>query len=71
MDRARYLVDAVVIEHRSLREVARAHGLSKSWVAVLVKRYHVGGYEALVPKSKRPHSSPTRIPVDIENVVIT
>lgn len=46
MDLARYLVDAVVIEHRSLRTVARAHGISKSWVAVLVARYRTGGYEA-------------------------
>ena len=29
MDRARYLVDAVVVEGRSLRDVARAHGVSK------------------------------------------
>ncbi len=48
MDLARYLVDAVVIEHRSLREVARAHGVSKSWVAILVGRYRSGGYEALM-----------------------
>ena len=71
MDRARYPVDAVVIDHRSLREVARAHGLSKSWVAILVQRYRTGGYNAITPKSKRPHSSPTRIPVDIENAIIT
>ena len=70
MDLARYLVDAVVVEHRSLREIARAHGNSKSWVAVLVARYRVGGYEALTPKSKRPKTSPTRTNVDIESVIV-
>jgi transposase len=43
MQVARYLVDAVVIEGRSVREVARTHGVSKSWVAVLVARYREGG----------------------------
>jgi transposase len=32
---ARYVVEAVVVEVRSCREVARAHGVSKSWVATL------------------------------------
>ena len=71
MDLARYLVDAVVVEHRSLRTVARAHGVSKSWVAVLVARYRVGGYDALTPQSKRPHSSPRRIAPEIENAIFT
>lgn len=31
MDLARYLVDAVVLEGRSYREVALAHGVSKSY----------------------------------------
>lgn len=44
MDLARYVVDAVVLEGRSYREVARAHGVSKSWVAKLVGRYREGGY---------------------------
>jgi len=44
---ARYLVDAVVVEKRSCRDVARSHGVSKSWVAKLVARYKEGGYEAI------------------------
>ena len=35
MDLARYLVDAVIPEGRSYREVAAAHGVSKSYVAKL------------------------------------
>ena len=30
MDLARYVVDAVVLEGRSYRDVAQAHGVSKS-----------------------------------------
>ena len=36
MDLARYVVEAVVLEGRSYRDVARAHGVSKSWVGKLV-----------------------------------
>ena len=39
---ARYVVDAVVLEGRGVRQVARAHGVSKSWVSVLVARYVPG-----------------------------
>ncbi len=42
MELARYLVDAVVVEKRSCRDVARSHGVSKSWVAKLVARYKDG-----------------------------
>jgi transposase InsO family protein len=56
MGMARYVVDAVLLEGRSAREVARAHGISKSWIYELIKRYRAGGYEALGPRSKRPRS---------------
>ena len=59
MELARYVVDAVVVEGRGVREVARSHGVSKSWVSVLVARYRAGGYEALEPRSRRPTSGPT------------
>ena len=47
MDLARYVVDAVVLEGRSMREVAQAHGVYKSWVSDLVARSRDGGYAAL------------------------
>ena len=53
---ARYVVDAVVLEGRSAREVARAHGISKSWIYELIGRYRQGGDEALEPRSRRPRS---------------
>ncbi|MFY9586355.1 MAG: IS481 family transposase [Actinomycetota bacterium] len=70
MDLARYLVDAVVLEGRSYREVAAAHGVSKSWVAKLVGRYRCGGYQAIVLRSRRPRTSPTRTPAELEDQII-
>ncbi len=64
------MVDAVVVEGRSVREVARAHGVSKSWVSALVGRYREGGYEALEPRSKRPHHTPQRTPDALEDEII-
>jgi len=52
----RYVVDAVVLEHRSPTELAREHGISRRWIHKLVKRFHEGGYAALAPRSRRPHS---------------
>ncbi len=71
MDRARYVVDAVVSEGRSIREVAQSYGVSKSWVGALVARYRSGGYEALEPRSKRPHSIPSRTPDEIEDAIVS
>src|SRR5205823_2562862 len=56
MGMARYVVDAVLLEGRSAREVARAHRISKTWIYELISRYRAGGYEALELRSRRPHS---------------
>lgn len=70
MDLARYLVDAVVLEKRSCREVARAHGVSKSWVAKLVGRYRAGGYEALTPRSKAAGRVANKSSAELEDRVV-
>jgi transposase InsO family protein len=67
---ARYVVDAVVVEGRGVREVARAHGVSKTWVSVQLARYREGGYEALVPRSRRPLSRPNRTPAELEDTIV-
>ena len=48
----RYVVDAVVVERRSPREIARLHGISKSWIYELVARFREGGYDALIPRGR-------------------
>ena len=71
MELARYLVDAVVLEKRSYREVARAHGVSKSWVATLVTRYRKGGYEATAPRSKAARKVANRSSAELEDRVVS
>jgi transposase InsO family protein len=70
MELARYVVDAVVLEGRGVREVARSHGVSKSWVSVQLARYRAGGYEALAPRSRRAHTRPNRTSGEVEDEVI-
>ncbi len=67
---ARYVVDAVVLEGRSAREVARAHGISKSWIYELMARYRDGGYQALEPRSKRPRSCKHGTPQETINAIV-
>ena len=56
MDKARYLVEAHVLEGRSVSELAAAHGVHRSWIYKLLARYREGGLEALEPRSRRPRS---------------
>jgi len=65
MGMARYVVDAVVLEGRSAREVAEAHGISRSWIYELIGRYRSGGYEALEPRSRRPRSCKHQTPAEV------
>lgn len=67
---ARYVVDAVVLEGRSAREVATAHGISKSWIYELISRYRAGGYEALEPRSKRPRSCKHATPEKVVQAIL-
>jgi transposase InsO family protein len=53
---ARYLVEAHVLEGRSVSELAAAHGVHRSWIYKLLARYRDGGLRALEPRSRRPRS---------------
>jgi transposase InsO family protein len=70
MQLARYVIEAVVREGRSYREVARAHGVSKSWVGKVVGRYREGGEEAIRPRSRAPHRTPHRTPPELEDRIV-
>ena len=63
MGLGRYVVDAVVLQGRSPIELARSHGVSRSWIYQLVSRHRAGGYEALTPRSRRPRSCAPRVGV--------
>ena len=70
MDLARYVVEAVVLEGRSYREVARAHGVSRSWVGKLLGRFREGGYGAIAPRSRAPRTVPHRTPAELEDEIV-
>ena len=70
MAMARYVVDAVLLEGRSVREVAKAHGISRSWIYELIGRFRAGGYEALQPRSHRPRSCPHETPPAVVQRVV-
>jgi transposase InsO family protein len=70
MDLAHYVVDAVILEGRTYREVAAAHGVSKSYVGKLVGRFRAGGYEALGPRSRAPRRIPHRTPDALEDEIV-
>jgi transposase InsO family protein len=67
---SRYIVDAVVLERRSPTELAREHGITRRWIHKLVKRFHEGGYTALEPRSRRPHSCSHQTPADVQARVL-
>ena len=55
MSKARLVITAVVVEGRSVSEVARTYGLSRSWVHELVARHRAEGDQAFEPRSRAPH----------------
>jgi transposase InsO family protein len=67
---AAFVVQAVLVERRGVREVARAHGISKTWLYELLARYRAGGEAALVPRSRRPQHSPNRVPDTLEDEIV-
>src|SRR5437868_14457258 len=66
----RYVVDAVLIEKRSPPEIAREHGISRSWLYALIARVKGGGYQALELRSRRPRSSPRAAGADVVAMVL-
>lgn len=67
---ARYLVEAHVLEGRSVSELAAAHGVHRSWIYKLLARYRDGGYEALQPRSRRPRSCKHETPVEVVDAIV-
>lgn len=61
MDKGRFLIEAHLRTGKPLRELASAHGVSRSWLYKLYARYRAEGAAGLEPRSRRPHRSPARI----------
>ena len=56
MDLAGYVINAVLVEGRSVNDVCAAHVVSRSWLYELIARYRAGGEAGLAPQSRRPRS---------------
>jgi len=69
--KARYLVEAHLLEGRSVSELAAAHGVHRSWIYKLLARYREGGYGALEPRSRAPRSSPNATPEEVVRAVVS
>jgi transposase InsO family protein len=70
VDKARYLIEAHVLEGRSVSELAAAHGVHRSWIYKLLARYRDGGLEALEPRSRRPRSCKHETSLEIVEAIV-
>jgi len=70
MSKARLVITAVVVEGRSQSAVAREYGVSQGWISRLVTRYRLEGAAAFEPRSRRPHTSPTRLPQTAIDLIV-
>jgi len=70
MGRARYLVDAVVVGGQSPNELARSHAISRSWLFELLRRFREGGYPAIEPRSRRPHSCSHQVGPEAQTTIL-
>ena len=66
----RLVITAVVVEGRPVAQVAAAYGVSRQWISKLLARYRSEGEAAFEPRSRRPHSHPTAIPVATVALII-
>ncbi len=70
MDVGRYLVEAHLREGRSVAELARVHGVHRSWLYKLLGRYRAQGEAGLAPHSRRPHRSPTALQSEVTQEIV-
>jgi transposase InsO family protein len=61
MDMGRFLIETHLRTGRPIKQLARDHGVSPSWLFKLLRRYRLEGEAGLEPRSRRPKTSPARI----------
>src|ERR1700722_801093 len=61
MDMGRFLIETHLRTGRPIKELAREHKVSASWLFKLLRRYRLEGEAGLQARSRRPRSSPSRI----------
>jgi hypothetical protein len=70
MSKARLIITSVILEGRSQADVARYNNVSKSWVSKLITRYNNEGSPAFEPRSRKPHTTPTKTPPDVIELIL-
>src|SRR5438132_14082631 len=70
MDVGRYLVEAHRREGRPIGELARLHGVHRSWLYKLLARYRDEGAAGFVARSRRPHRSPAAMPPEVAEEIV-
>jgi transposase InsO family protein len=70
MSKTQLVITALFVEHQSPAEVAARYGIHRAWVYKLKARYEAEGESALVPRSRRPKSSPTATPAASVELVL-
>jgi transposase InsO family protein len=70
MSKARAVVLEVVSGQRSVSATARAYGMSRQHIYRLLKRYQLGGLEAVDPRSRRPASNPRAVSDEVITAVV-
>ena len=70
MDMGRFLIETHLRTGRPIKELARSHGVSASWLFKLLRRYRLEGEAGLEPRSRRPKRSPSQIADRYEEEVV-
>jgi transposase InsO family protein len=70
VSKARLVITAVLVEGHSQSQVARDYGVSQSWISRLITRYTRDGEAAFEPRSRRPHTTPTRLPQNTIDLIV-
>lgn len=70
MSLAELVIASVKVEGRSNSEVARDYKISRYWVQQLLKRYEAEGEAAFQPRSRRPHTNPRAVSLDLEDRIV-
>jgi transposase len=70
MSLPRLVITAVIVEGRSKSSVARDYGITRFCVQTVVKRFEIEGEAAFEPHSRRPHSNPRAVSLEVEDQII-
>lgn len=70
MPKRQAIITSITIQGLTQTETARLHKISEATVSRLINRYKTQGDTALQPQSRRPKTSPTRIPQTTTNLIL-